>query len=78
MTPVSTATTVAELVLDRPSRARLFEQLGLDYCCGGKRSLGDACEAKGLDADTVLPGHGLVWRGPLQTAVDAARAPAWN
>jgi regulator of cell morphogenesis and NO signaling len=54
MPPVSTATTVAELVVDRPSRARLFEELGLDYCCGGKRSLGAACEARGLDAETVV------------------------
>lgn len=27
----------------------------------------------GLDVDTVLPGHGPVWRGSLQAAVDAAR-----
>jgi regulator of cell morphogenesis and NO signaling len=40
--------TVAELVLERPSRSRVFEQLGIDYCCGGKRSLTDACEARGL------------------------------
>lgn len=28
-----------------------------------------------LDADTVLPGHGPVWRGSLRTAVDEARRP---
>jgi len=50
---VSPSTTVADLVSDRPARARLFEQLGLDYCCGGKRSLEDACRAKGLDVGTV-------------------------
>ena len=50
---VSPATTVADLVVGRASRARLFEQLGLDYCCGGKRSLEDACRAKGLDVATV-------------------------
>lgn len=50
---VSPSTTVADLVVERPARARLFEQLGLDYCCGGKRSLEDACHAKGLDAATV-------------------------
>ncbi|GAB3488256.1 MBL fold metallo-hydrolase [Flexivirga lutea] len=26
-----------------------------------------------LDADTVLPGHGPVWRGPLTTAIEQAR-----
>lgn len=27
-----------------------------------------------LDADTVVPGHGLVWHGPIAKAVEAARA----
>ena len=40
--------TVAELVLEQPSRSRVFEELGVDYCCGGKRSLTDACEARGI------------------------------
>lgn len=50
---VSPASTVAELVVERPARARLFEQLGLDYCCGGKRTLEDACRARSLDVATV-------------------------
>jgi len=46
--------TVAELVLERPARARVFETLGVDYCCGGKQSLTAACDARGLAvADTV-------------------------
>jgi regulator of cell morphogenesis and NO signaling len=40
--------TVADLVLEQPSRSRVFEELGVDYCCGGKRSLTDACEARGV------------------------------
>ena len=40
--------TVAELVLEQPSRSRVFEELGVDYCCGGKRSLTDACESRGI------------------------------
>lgn len=51
---IDRTTTVAELVVDRPSRARLFEKLGLDYCCGGKRSLAEACAERGLDLDTVI------------------------
>jgi len=45
---------VCEFVVERPSRARLFEELGLDYCCGGKRSLQEACADKGLDPKAVL------------------------
>jgi regulator of cell morphogenesis and NO signaling len=50
---ISTETTVAQLVLDDPRRARVLERLGLDYCCGGKRSLADACVRKGLDPTAV-------------------------
>ena len=45
---------LAELVLERPSTARVLERLGLDYCCGGRRSLREACADRGLDPDTVV------------------------
>ncbi len=44
---------LAELVLERPSSARVLARLGLDYCCGGKRSLAVACAERGLDPATV-------------------------
>ncbi|HZO49283.1 MAG TPA: iron-sulfur cluster repair di-iron protein [Gaiellaceae bacterium] len=47
-------TTVAELVAERPGRARVLERLGIDYCCGGKVPLRDAVAGKGLDPSTVL------------------------
>ena len=75
MPAVSTATTVAELVVDRPSRARLFEELGLDYCCGGKRSLGEACEARGLDPETVVALLNADVGASTGTATDWSQAP---
>jgi len=45
--------TIGEMVAQNPARARLFEKLGIDYCCGGKQSLEDACRARGLDAASV-------------------------
>lgn len=53
-TTLSPQTTVAEIVTERPSLSRLFEKLGIDYCCGGKLPLAEACAQKGLDAATVL------------------------
>ncbi len=47
-------TTVAEIVADRPARSRFFERLGIDYCCGGKRPIGELCAERGLDAQSVL------------------------
>jgi regulator of cell morphogenesis and NO signaling len=46
--------TVAELVLDQPSRARVFEQLGIDYCCGGRQSLVEACALEGIDVPDAV------------------------
>lgn len=54
MSTVSSETTVGQLVAERPARAKIFEALGIDYCCGGKVALGEACAQKGLDADTVV------------------------
>jgi regulator of cell morphogenesis and NO signaling len=47
-------TTVAEIAMEHPSSVRVFETLGIDYCCGGKRSLGDACARAALDVKRVL------------------------
>ena len=35
--------TVRELALENPAATRVFEQLGIDYCCGGGRTLEQAC-----------------------------------
>jgi regulator of cell morphogenesis and NO signaling len=74
MSAVSTSSTVAELVVDRPSRARVFEQLGLDYCCGGKRPLGEACEERGLDPETVVALLNADLAGGAPAGADWARA----
>lgn len=70
MNTITPETTVGELVRARPARARLFENLGIDYCCGGKRPLGEACRAKNLDPATVVA---------MLAALDgAAAAPSAN
>lgn len=53
MSSIDPQRSVADLVIERPARSRLFEQLGIDYCCGGRASLTDACAARGLDPATV-------------------------
>lgn len=34
--------------------AAVFEELGIDACCGGHKSLAEACAEKGLNAQDVL------------------------
>lgn len=46
--------TVGELVTQQPMRARVLEKYGIDYCCGGKVSLEDACRTKGLNVEEIL------------------------
>ena len=46
--------TVAEIVIQHPQLRARLEQLGIDYCCGGKRSLKDAISVAGLELKTVL------------------------
>jgi len=45
---------VGQLVAERPARARAFEKLGIDYCCGGKRPLEEICREKNLDYANVV------------------------
>lgn len=51
---VTTEKTVRELALENPAATRVFEKLGIDYCCGGNQSLEQACHAANLLVDQVL------------------------
>jgi regulator of cell morphogenesis and NO signaling len=46
--------TVRELALENPAATRVFEKLGIDYCCGGNQSLEAACRAANLPIEQVL------------------------
>lgn len=52
--PTTLEKTVREIALEDPSSIRVFESLGIDYCCGGKRPLSDACSHAHVDVDRVL------------------------
>lgn len=64
---ITAETTVGEIVRAAPNRSRLLEQLGIDYCCGGKKTLAEACQRKGLDGATVAA---------LLSALDATSSEA--
>lgn len=46
-------TTVAEMAASSLAAVRVFEKLGIDYCCGGKRPLAEVCLEKGYDVEAV-------------------------
>ncbi len=51
---ITTERTVRELALENPAATRVFEKLGIDYCCGGNKSLEQACLAANLPLGKVL------------------------
>ncbi|MCH8209009.1 MAG: iron-sulfur cluster repair di-iron protein [Nitrospinae bacterium] len=46
--------TINEIVQEDVHRAALFDELGLDFCCGGAKPLKDACRERDLDPEEIL------------------------
>lgn len=42
-------TTVADLVAKNLNTAHVFKKYGIDFCCGGKKSIESVCEKNGID-----------------------------
>jgi len=74
--------TINEIVQEDVHRAALFDELGLDFCCGGAQPLKDACRERDLDPEEILekissldneslPSPALdMWDVPLAKLVD--------
>ena len=43
---ITPETQVAEIATQNPATIRVFQQFGIDFCCGGKRPLGEVCAEK--------------------------------
>ncbi|UWZ85047.1 iron-sulfur cluster repair di-iron protein [Occallatibacter riparius] len=46
--------TVRDIALENPATIRVFEKFGIDYCCGGRKPLTEACEANSIAVDEVI------------------------
>jgi len=51
---ITATKTVRELATELPNATRIFEKLGIDYCCGGHKSLEEACKTANASVDRVL------------------------
>jgi len=67
---VDAAKTVRELAVELPHATRVFEKLGIDYCCGGGKSLEQACAAASVPVEQVLES--------LQTPAPPDTEGEWN
>ena len=70
--PITANKTVRELAVEVPNATRIFEKLGIDYCCGGHKSLEEACAGTKTSVDEVLR---VLEQG---MSADAAVAQDWN
>jgi regulator of cell morphogenesis and NO signaling len=46
--------TIREIVLEMPLSTRVFEELKIDYCCGGEKKFSEACEIANVSQETVI------------------------
>ncbi len=45
--------TVGEIVANDFRTAEIFKKAGIDFCCGGKKGLGESCLEKGIDQENL-------------------------
>jgi regulator of cell morphogenesis and NO signaling len=78
MTTSATDRTVGEIAAESPAAIRVFEKHGIDFCCGGKIPVAEACSRKGLDAVALLAEIDQATQTPAGDQTDwlAASLPA--
>jgi regulator of cell morphogenesis and NO signaling len=74
----ATTKTVREIALEQPSSIRVFEHYGIDYCCGGRKPLAEACIAGKLEVDTVIAALEAAAKIANPSGLDWARASLEN
>jgi regulator of cell morphogenesis and NO signaling len=51
---ITTENIIRDIAVESPATIPVFEKFGIDYCCGGKRSLAQACKDLQLSVDQVI------------------------
>lgn len=67
--------TVAELALSHPAALSVFTKYNIDYCCGGNRSLEEACLREGLNPEKI---RAEINSSTNQESSIPARAEQWS
>lgn len=70
--------TIGDIVAADYRAAAVFERFGIDFCCGGRRTLHEVCEAQAIDAGALLhalsalpPSERLAGQPDAEWALDA-------
>src|ERR1041384_2921011 len=72
---ITTDMTVRDVAIEIPQSTRVFEQLKIDYCCGGDRPLADACTSAGIVLDNVMELLAEVSQSNAPDALDFQNVP---
>jgi len=51
---INASNTVGEVAQQLPSSIRVFHDLGIDYCCGGNKSIAQACRNAGISLEILI------------------------
>jgi len=70
----SATQTVRDIALQQPTSIRVFERFGIDFCCGGRKPLAEACAASNLEIDAVLAALETAANGPAPLTEDWSQA----
>jgi regulator of cell morphogenesis and NO signaling len=71
----NTSISVADLATSYPGALTVFTKYNIDYCCGGNRSLDEACERVGLNPDRIRE---EIFNSPNQQSAVPMRAEQWS
>ncbi|HEY1213046.1 MAG TPA: iron-sulfur cluster repair di-iron protein [Bryobacteraceae bacterium] len=67
---ITPETSVREIVTAFPATIPLLERFGIDYCCGGARTLTEACGRRNIDVNEVVTA--------IERQEEASETPVWT
>jgi regulator of cell morphogenesis and NO signaling len=63
--PLQKEETLGQIAAKDLRKVEIFKKYGLDFCCGGKQTVKEACEKKGLDLARIESELSLVDKNPV-------------
>ncbi len=61
---------IGDIVADDFRTSKVFTEAGIDFCCGGKQSVGDACKEMGIDILSLEQKVGEIQSEPINQALN--------
>jgi regulator of cell morphogenesis and NO signaling len=68
MIAITPELTVGRIVAEFPQLSRIFEELQIDYCCGGKRRLESVCRERQIPVEQVVARLTLAQQAPAPSS----------